>query len=249
LPTRSRTQLAETVSNATDSPPSRELRSFGRRRGRTLSARQQTLLAEALPRFALDLAGQPLSPLRSLFSAPVREVWLEIGFGGAEHLLWQAQTHTDVGLIGCEVFEDGVVKALAGIEAQSLGNVRLSTEDAREVLRWLPAASLNRVFVLFPDPWPKKRHVKRRLLNRDFLDLVARALAPGGELRIGTDIGDYARTLLLAMRASSAFRWQADGPRDWRERRPDWPQTRYESKAREAGRRCYFFRFTRDRRP
>jgi tRNA (guanine-N7-)-methyltransferase len=180
---------------------------------------------------------------------PVREVWLEIGFGGAEHLLWQAQSHPDVGLLGCEVFEDGVVKALAAIEAQSLANVLLSAEDAREVLRWLPAQALSRVFVLFPDPWPKKRHVKRRLLNRDFLDLVARVLAPGGELRIGTDIGDYARTILLALRGHPAFLWQAGAPRDWRERGPDWPQTRYESKALEAGRRCYFFRFARDGRP
>ena len=160
-----------------------------------------------------------------------REVWLEIGFGGAEHLLWQARHNPEVGLIGCEVFEDGVVKALTGVAEHALANVRLSTDDARDLLRWLPPASLGRVFVLFPDPWPKKRHVKRRLVTRAVLDLLARVMTPRAELRIATDIGDYARTILLAARRHPALAWQAEGPRDWRERPADWPQTRYEAKA------------------
>jgi len=179
----------------------------------------------------------------------VSQVWLEIGFGGAEHLVWQARHNPHVGLIGCEVFEDGVVKALAAIEDQALTNVRLCTWDARELLRWLPEGSLKRVFILFPDPWPKKRHVKRRLVSRALLDLLARAMAPGAELRIATDIGDYARTILLAAASHPGFLWQAAGPEDWRTRGPDWPETRYEAKAIDEGHRCYFLRFFRRMRP
>jgi tRNA (guanine-N7-)-methyltransferase len=176
---------------------------------------------------------------------PVTEIWLEIGFGGAEHLIWQAEHNARAGLIGCEVYEEGVVKALTRIEELKLENVRLSTQDAREVLRWLPPASLGRVFILFPDPWPKKRHVKRRLVARGLFDLLARAMAPGAELRIATDIGDYARTILLSALGHRAFKWLAEGPGDWRERPADWPATRYEEKARSEGRRCCFLRFLR----
>jgi len=243
LPTRSRRPLPDpNLGPAGETPPA-ELRSFGRRRGRRLSARQTSLLNEALPRLALDLTGAPPHALPALFSAPVAQVWLEIGFGGAEHLVWQARHNPDVGLIGCEVFADGIVKAVSAIEEQALSNVRLYADEARDLLRWLPEVSLARVFILFPDPWPKKRHVKRRLVTRSLLDLLARAMAPGAELRIATDIGDYARTILLATQGHPAFVWQAAGPRDWRERRADWPQTRYEGKARGDGRRCYFFRF------
>jgi tRNA (guanine-N7-)-methyltransferase len=214
-----------------------------------LSARQTSLLDAALPRLALDLTAARPSTLSALYSAPVPQVWLEIGFGGAEHLVWQARHNPHVGLIGCEVFADGIVKAVSAIEEQALGNVRLYPEDARDLLRWLPEASLSRVFILFPDPWPKKRHVKRRLVTRALLDLLARAMAPGAELRIATDIGDYARTILLAARGHPAFAWQVSGPQDWRERGADWPQTRYEAKARGDGRRCYFFRFLKTRCP
>jgi tRNA (guanine-N7-)-methyltransferase len=218
-------------------------RSFGRKRGRRLSARQQALLDEVLPRLTLDLADACPPDSGRLFHVPAAALWLEIGFGGAEHLLWQAHHNPQVGHIGCEVFEDGVVKALAGVEEQALANVRISTQDARDLLRWLPASSLGRVFILFPDPWPKKRHLKRRLVSRQFLELLTRVMAAGAELRIATDVGDYARSILLAAQAHPALAWQADGPNDWRERPQDWPQTRYEAKARAQGRRCYFFRF------
>lgn len=223
----------------------RELRTFGRRRGRGLSARQQLLLNDVLPRVRLDLTDSAPRPLASLFSTPVREVWLEAGFGGGEHLVWQARQNPHVGFVGCEPFEDGIVKVLGAIEEFALTNVRLYADDARPLLRWLPNASLQRVFILFPDPWPKKRHVKRRLVARPLFELLARVVAPGGELRVATDIGDYSRTILLSLRAQSAFEWKATGPGDWRERRPDWPQTRYEAKAGREGRKCYFFRFCR----
>jgi tRNA (guanine-N7-)-methyltransferase len=220
-----------------------ELRSFGRRRGRRLSAHQASLLKEVLPRVGLDLSSACPSSATALFARPCSEVWLEIGFGGAEHLIWQAIQNPHVGLIGCEVFEDGVVKALASIEEQGLNNVKLAVEDARDVLRWLPENSLARVFILFPDPWPKRRHVKRRLVSGYLFPLLFRAIAPGAELRISTDIGDYARTMLLAVRAFPGLAWEASGPEDWRTRGPDWPATRYEGKALAEGRRCYFFRF------
>jgi tRNA (guanine-N7-)-methyltransferase len=225
-----------------------ELRSFGRRRGRKLSARQQRLLDDVLPRVALAGAEAAQFPTDQ-FSVPVSRLWLEIGFGGGEHLIWQARANPDVGLIGCEVFEDGVVKALSAIDEGALENVRLSTDDAREVLRRLPGACLDRVFILFPDPWPKKRHVKRRLVNRALADQLARVMRPGAELRIGTDIGDYLRTVLRSLRGHPGFNWHVQGPQDWRLRPPDWPPTRYEAKAGREGRRSYFLRFVRTEAP
>ena len=173
------------------------------------------------------------------------KLWLEIGFGGAEHLIWQARHNPDVTLIGCEPFIDGVVKALSAIDQQGLTNIHLHADDARPLLRWLHPASLDRAFILFPDPWPKKKHVKRRLISKSLLDLLARAMKPGAELRIGTDIGDYARTLLAAFAVTPAFDWTATSPQDWRERPADWPPTRYEAKAIREGRPRYFFRFLR----
>jgi tRNA (guanine-N7-)-methyltransferase len=198
-----------------------------------------------LPRVALPISAPPPARLGELFGPPVAEVWLEIGFGGAEHLLAQARGNPHVGLIGCEPFEDGVVKALSGIEEEGLANVRLHADDARPLLRWLPEAGIARAFILFPDPWPKKRHQKRRLVSVATLAELARVMPAGAELRIATDVDDYARWILLAARQQHSFRWQAEAPRDWRERGPDWPPTRYEQKARAAGRRCYYFRFRR----
>jgi tRNA (guanine-N7-)-methyltransferase len=220
-------------------------RSYGRRRGRKPSARQAALLERELPRVALRLAGPPPPRLGQLFAPPVEEVWLEIGFGGAEHLLWQARANPHVGLIGCEPFEDGVVKALSAIEREKLANIRLHADDARPLLRWLPDGQIARAFILFPDPWPKKRHQKRRLVSAATLGELARIMRPGAELRIATDIGDYARWILLAVREQHSFGWSVEGPRDWRERPPDWPSTRYEAKALREGRRSTYFRFRR----
>ncbi len=226
-------------------PPPAEIRSFGRRRGRKLSPRQDTLLADLLPRVAVDPTTPAPGDLGGLFPPSTSEVWLEIGFGGAEHLIWQAKHSPNVGLIGCEPFEEGLVKALTAIDGGRLSNVRLLGDDVRPLLRWLPAASISRVFMLFPDPWPKKRHHKRRLFSTDLLRLLARVMVPGAELRLATDIGDYARTALLAVAKTPEFRWTADAPGDWRVRPQDWPPTRYEAKAGREGRRCYFFRFCR----
>jgi tRNA (guanine-N7-)-methyltransferase len=243
LPTRSGKLPPERVAVGMNPEATADQRSFGRRRGRRLSTRQQALLDEVLPRLRLELSDPcPPDPGR-LFPQRVDALWLEIGFGGAEHLLWQARHNPQIGLIGCEVFEDGIVKALAGIEEQALANIRLGDQDARETLRWLPPGSLDRIFILFPDPWPKKRHRKRRLVSRNLLDLLVRVMAPGAELRVATDIADYARWILLATQAHPALSWQVEGPRDWRQRPADWPQTRYETKALAQGRRCYFLRY------
>lgn len=223
-----------------------ELRSFGRRRGRKLSPRQTRLMAELLPRISPRIGMQPPADLaEGLFGPEITDVWLEIGFGGGEHLIWQAGHHRNIGLIGAEPFEDGVVKVLAAIEEQALNNVRVHAEDARDLLRWLPAASIGRAFILFPDPWPKRKHVKRRLINPQLLGQLARVMRPGAELRIGTDIGDYARTILMAFQGTDAFRWTAEGLEDWRQQPADWPPTRYQEKAGREGRRCAFLQFLR----
>ncbi|HEY8193664.1 MAG TPA: tRNA (guanosine(46)-N7)-methyltransferase TrmB [Hyphomicrobium sp.] len=212
-----------------------ELRSFGRRRGRKPSDRQAALLRDFLPHVAFDTA-KPQS---------AGTTWLEIGFGGGEHLLWQARHNPNVSIVGCEPYEDGVIKLLSAVESEGLENVRVHMGDARDVLRGLAPGSVDRAFILFPDPWPKRKHRKRRLVNSALLDLLARALKPGAELRIGTDIGDYARTMLEAFRGEPRFTWQVESPSDWRLRPADWAETRYEAKAAAAGRHSYYFRFLR----
>ncbi|MGD9803644.1 MAG: tRNA (guanosine(46)-N(7))-methyltransferase TrmB [Hyphomicrobiaceae bacterium] len=202
-------------------------------------------MRDLLPRVSPPLTGNFPNPPTEIFAKAVREVWLEIGFGGGEHLLWQARHNPDIGIIGAEPFEDGVVKVLSVIEDESLHNILVHADDVRTLLRWLPDASIGRAFVLFPDPWPKRRHLKRRLVNTHLLQLLARVMRPGAELRIGTDIGDYARTILMAFQRSEEFAWQAERAVDWRVRPPDWPSTRYEEKAGREGRRCCYLRFRR----
>ncbi|MBS0241558.1 MAG: tRNA (guanosine(46)-N7)-methyltransferase TrmB [Proteobacteria bacterium] len=229
-----------------EQPAAGDLRSYGRRRGRKLSSRQARLMQELLPGISPPIeAHAPDDLAAALFSGPGQDVWLEIGFGGGEHLLWHARRQPGVGFIGAEPFEDGVVKVLAAVEDEGLRNVRVHADDVRKLLRWLPPASLARAFVLFPDPWPKRRHQKRRLVNRDLLALLARALREGAELRVATDIGDYARTMFMAFQASPEFEWMAQGPQDWRVRPDDWPPTRYEAKAFREGRRAYYLTFVR----
>ena len=223
----------------------RDLRTFGRRRGRKLSPHQQRLMDEVLPRLRIDLDTRAPPGLAQLFTSPPDRVWLEIGFGGGEHLLWQAKADLDVGLIGCEPFEDGVVKVLSVIDRERLGNIRLHPDDARDLLRWLPAATIDRAFVLFPDPWPKTRHRKRRLLQSDTIQDLARVLRPGAELRLATDIGDYAVQMLAGVLGSGAFDWPVATAADWRQRPDDWPPTRYEAKALRDDRRCTYLRFQR----
>ncbi|MGH6921790.1 MAG: tRNA (guanosine(46)-N7)-methyltransferase TrmB [Geminicoccaceae bacterium] len=172
-------------------------------------------------------------------------MWLEIGFGGGEHLAAQAAAHPEVGLIGCEPYVDGVARLLARAEALDLENLRIVVDDARLLLQAPPDGCLERIFVLFPDPWPKTRHHKRRIVNPATAAQFARLLQPDGELRLATDDMGYARAMLLALLPVRDLAWLARGPSDWRVRAPDWPPTRYEEKAQSVGRRCVYLRFRR----
>ncbi len=180
----------------------------------------------------------------ALFGEP-RPLWLEIGFGGGEHLAAQAAAHPQVGLIGCEPFLNGVVGALNHIRDGDLDNVRLYMGDALDVLDRLLPASLDRAFLLHPDPWPKARHARRRFVNPGPLDLLASRLKPGAELRIGTDHPVYLRWTLMQMAARRDFVWVAASSRDWSERPADWPPTRYEVKARAKGHEVWYLRYHR----
>jgi tRNA (guanine-N7-)-methyltransferase len=233
------------MSEAKATPGVPPLRSYGRRKGKRLSPRKERLIAELLPALRPDLGAAPPDDPRALFPVPVREVWLEIGFGSGEHLLGQAAHDPDVGIIGCEPFINGVASLLGAIEDRSLQTVRVHDGDAREVLDWLPDASIGRVFILFPDPWPKKRQAKRRLVGPELVAALARVLHPGGELRFASDDTDYAGEALLAVQQNGDFAWQADKAADWRVRAQDWPETRYERKALSEGRKPVYLRWRR----
>ncbi|MBI3453575.1 MAG: tRNA (guanosine(46)-N7)-methyltransferase TrmB [Rhodospirillales bacterium] len=229
-----------------DDPERRLIHSYGRRRGRKLRGNQKQLLADALPRvrIAAPGAGEMLDP-RALFAPRPASVWLEIGFGAGEHLVAQAAAHPDTGMIGAEPYVNGVVALLTKLEAGRLANIRIWPGDARELIPAFPPASLDRVFILFPDPWPKARHHKRRLIGPELLDALARAMKPGAELRIATDDADYLVWTLERLTGHPAFVWLARGPADWRHRPADWPATRYEEEARAAGRKATYLCFAR----
>ncbi len=202
-------------------------------------------LERLLPGLRLDLRDPAPRVLAELFGEPVDSIALEIGFGGGEHLAFQAGAHPRTGFIGIEPFVNGVSSLLQHVEDGKLKNIRIFDQEAGPVLDWLPAASIAQAFILFPDPWPKTRHRKRRLVSPRTLGRLARVLMPGAELRIATDIADYALGTLLALQATPELTWTARSARDWRERSADWPETRYERKAVEAARRCTYFRFRR----
>lgn len=231
----------------------------GRRRGKKLRAGQQTLLDTLLPRLAIALPTEPIvTPdnevaesaakidLAQAFGGtlPADGVWLEVGFGAGEHLVWQAENHPSVGLIGCEPYVNGVAKCLAHIERTGVSNVRLFTDDARFVMQALPPQSLSRAFVLFPDPWPKTRHHKRRFVQRSNLDVLARLMKPGAELRLATDDPSYLPWMVEHACRHPDFEWLAESPADWRGRPADWPGTRYEQKML-AGHKPVFLRLRR----
>lgn len=215
---------------------------YGRRLGRPLSGHQKALVERLLPKLGL---GEGPIDLATLFPR-ARSFALEVGFGGGEHLAAQARAHADMGFIGCEPFVNGVAKLLTRIEAEKLDNIRVHMGDAREVLARLPDRSVAAVYVLFPDPWPKTRHHKRRFIQQATLDTLARVMAPGAELRLATDHGDYAAWTLSLLMRDPRFRWTAGRASDWRVRPDDWPATRYEQKALQAGRSCTYLRFLRD---
>lgn len=223
-------------------------RFYGRRKGRPLRPGRADLIDRVLPKLAVPdpLAGE-ISPA-ALFSPPKREVWLEIGFGAGEHLIWQASANPDVGLIGAEPFVAGVAACLAGVEREGVDNVRIHADDARPLLAALPEASIARVFVLQPDPWRKRRHRERRLIGPSGLDAIARALVDGGELRASTDHAGYQVWMLRHLQADPRFSWQATSADDWRKGPDDWPETRYAAKAVREGRRVIHLSYLRRHR-
>jgi tRNA (guanine-N7-)-methyltransferase len=221
--------------------PDRESGFFGRRRGKRLRAAQGRLVETLLPRLRIG-GDADIGAFRALFPQDLR---LEIGFGGGEHLAHEARAHPRVGFIGCEPFVNGIAKLLAIIDQERLANIRISDEDAMKLLPRLPDAAFGRVSILFPDPWPKRRHRKRRILSDETLAELARAMLPGAELRFATDIDDYAGWALARVMRSSDFRWTAERAEDWRRPWPDWPGTRYEAKAIREGRLPSYLTFER----
>jgi tRNA (guanine-N7-)-methyltransferase len=216
---------------------------YGRSRGKTLRAHHKGLIETLLPR--LEIAPGQIADAGALFPFSPREIWLEIGFGGGEHLLAQARANREVGLIGCEPFVNGVAKALAGVEQERLDNVRLRAGDAGALVAALAPGVLSRIFILYPDPWPKRRQNKRRLISNAMIGELARVARPGAEIRFSTDIDDYAGWTLRRFLDSGDFSWAPRGADDWRRPWRDWSGTRYEAKARREGRAPVYLTFVR----
>jgi tRNA (guanine-N7-)-methyltransferase len=206
---------------------------------------QQALLEERLPSLAVELPQSGELDPALLFPKSKQSVWLEIGFGAGEHLAAQAAAHPDIGFIGCEAFQNGIAKLLREIERRRLTNIRLFADDARRLIKALPPASISRVFILFPDPWPKARHHKRRIVSTETLDELARIMVGGAELRLATDHREYFVWMLERVTSHPGFVWLARQPADWRQRTPDWSTTHYEEKARAADRSPLFLRARR----
>jgi tRNA (guanine-N7-)-methyltransferase len=230
-------------------PPVKRKRLYGRRTGKPLRASRQALLDALLPDLLIELPSEGGLATKDLFAQRRDEAcadcWLEIGFGKGEHLAWQAIHNPDVTFIGCEPYISGMASLVAQIDAGKISNVRLYDDDATLLLEALEPGSLSRVFLLFSDPWPKKRHHKRRFVNHSKLDLFAKVLKSGGELRIATDHAEYGNWIVRHMVKRDDFDWKAECATDWRERTPDWPPTRYEKKAIEQGRTAIYLRYLR----
>ncbi len=205
-------------------------RLYGRAAGKPLSQRQQGLVDNLLPKLAIPEAGPGELFPAVLFGAATQGVWLEIGFGGGEHLAGQAARHPGTAFIGAEPFVDGVAKLLTAIDEQGLSNIRLRRGDARDLVSTFADASIDRAFILFPDPWPKTRHRKRRLVQPDFVAELARVLKPGAKLRFATDWADYANRALHAVISDGRFSWQSNRADDWRTPPTDHVTTRYQEK-------------------
>jgi len=218
---------------------------FGRRKGHRLRRHHTELIETFLPRLALSRDTVAPRDVAQLFPRPVDAVRLEIGFGGGEHLAAEAAAHPDVGFIGCEPYVNGMAKILAVVEAHGLDNLRLYAGDALDLVAWLPAASIDRIDLLYPDPWPKRRHWKRRLVQHNSVVMLARVLRPAGIIRFASDVPDYAAWTLERFMRTPQFEWTAERAADWQEPWPRFGGTRYEAKARRAGRQPCYLEFRR----
>ena len=213
----------------TESSPRETLKTFGRRGGRPLSGRQKQLMDELLPKIAIPAGKDAMLDPQTLFDQPC-EIWLEIGFGGGEHVSGQAARNPTIGSLASEVFFEGIAKLLGQIADQSLNNIRIWPDDGRDLIARLAPACIDRVFILFPDPWPTSRHQKRRLIQPVFLDQLARVMRPGGRVRFATDVRSYADEALERFLEHPAFTWTARSANDWREAPVDHIETRYQAK-------------------
>jgi tRNA (guanine-N7-)-methyltransferase len=234
-----------TMSGPDDHAASRERAFFGRRKGHQLRSHHASLMAALLPQLAIDLYQPAPDNLADMFSGPRDAVCLEIGFGGGENLIAQATAGPSIGFIGCEPFVNGMAKILAAIEAGPVGNVRLYAGDAVDLLAWLPEASIAKVDLLYPDPWPKRRHWKRRFVQERTVAMLARVLRPGGLFRFATDIPDYAAWTLERLLRAPDFAWTAERADDWRKPWAGFLGTRYEAKAKREGRAPCYLEFRR----
>jgi tRNA (guanine-N7-)-methyltransferase len=219
-------------------------RLHGRRKGKKLRPHQAKLLETLLPQLAIDPVRR-IADVTGLFARKPAAVWLEIGFGGGEHLVAEAAANPDFGFIGCEYFENGLAKALALIESKKLDNIRLYCGDAGAIIDALPERALQGAYLLYPDPWPKRRQRKRRFLSDGMLAALARIMSSGAQLRFATDIDDNAGWTLARVLRTPDFAWNAETAADWREAWPGWTMTRYEAKAVAAGRKPVYLTFLR----
>ncbi|MBO4223012.1 tRNA (guanosine(46)-N7)-methyltransferase TrmB [Bradyrhizobium neotropicale] len=218
---------------------------FGRRKGHRLRAHQADLIEHLLPRLALDIASPAPASLTELFDDNIEDVRLEIGFGGGEHLAAEARAFPNIGFIGCEPYVNGMAKILTQIEAHNIGNIRLFAGDAAELLAWAPSGSMRRIDLIHPDPWPKRRHWKRRFVQDATVAAMARILKPGGEFRFVSDIDDYCAWTLWHLMRAPDFTWTAERASDWQAPWPDYTMTRYGAKAEREGRKATYLRFRR----
>jgi tRNA (guanine-N7-)-methyltransferase len=235
-----------------DAPPEADAdrRFFGRRKGHKLRVHQLDLIEQLLPRLALDIQGSNdtskpsgFAGLAALFKQPVDEIRLEIGFGGGEHLIAEARAFPNTGFIGCEPYVNGMAKILAQIETHDIANIRLFAGDAAELLAWAPPHSLARIDLIHPDPWPKRRHWKRRFVQDLTVAAMARILKASGEFRFVCDIDDYVAWTLAHLLRSPDFEWTAQRAADWRAPWPGYTMTRYGKKAEREGRKAAYLRF------
>jgi tRNA (guanine-N7-)-methyltransferase len=230
--------------------PQRKSRStesfYGRRKGNALRGRKQKLMDELLPKLILDPFSDGVEDLTKLFPHPVKALHLEIGFGGGEHLTNQADLNRDIGFIGVEPFINGMAKMLGTIDDHRLENVRLYDDDASQLLDWLPDHCLDRIDLLYPDPWPKKRHWKRRFIGKNNLDRFVRVLKPGGLFRFASDIDTYINWTLQHIEGQGQLHWLAETALDWNEPWNGWTRTRYEAKAIREGRPPAYLQFVTD---
>lgn len=217
---------------------------FGRRKGKRLRAGQDELVLTLLPSLRVTPGQSPAAMFASA-GGESRRTWLEIGFGGGEHLAAQARANRDVNFIGCEPFVNGMAKLLAVVDQEGLGNIRVWDEDVTDLLPTLPDACLDRVYILYPDPWPKRRQRKRRLVSDETLAELARVMRKGAELRFASDIDNYIGWVLARALRSPDFRWSAERADDWRRPYEGWPGTRYEAKAIREGRVPSYLTFAR----